>query len=240
MTLPTSIRRHLRWSVQQSMPARRMLRRWAPWLLVGVAAGAGLAAGLAYSARQHAARRAGTSTDAPPWTVRGGARDPGPLVTGRTVTIAQARPYLYAFWRDMVRLPEIMDEVAEVVPLDGDTARWTRTVDASGPRWRTSRLIEAMPDTRLAWMFEDEPDEVFSVRFADAPGGRGTWVTFTHSSRPGFGAVGRTVARLRWQGPGGMLRRTLRRFKQLVETGAVTTSASPSARRGESPAVQTL
>ncbi len=36
--------------------------------------------------------------------------------------------------------------------------------------------------------------------------------------------------------PGIQARRDLRRFKQLMETGEVTTNASPSARKSENPA----
>jgi len=49
------------------------------------------------------------------------------------------------------------------------------------------------------------------------------------------GAIGRGVAKLLQREPTLQARRDLRRFKQLMETGEVTTNASPSARKSESP-----
>ena len=54
--------------------------------------------------------------------------------------------------------------------------------------------------------------------------------------QPPGGAVGRALAWLFRREPAIQARRNLRRFKQLMETGEVTSNASPSARASESPA----
>ena len=52
---------------------------------------------------------------------------------------------------------------------------------------------------------------------------------------PPGGTIGKLAAKLFRREPAIQARLDLRRFKQLLETGEVTTNASPSARESESP-----
>jgi uncharacterized membrane protein len=52
---------------------------------------------------------------------------------------------------------------------------------------------------------------------------------------PPAGLPGRAIAKVLQREPNVQARRDLRRFKQLIETGEVSTNASPSARKSESP-----
>jgi uncharacterized membrane protein len=65
-------------------------------------------------------------------------------------------------------------------------------------------------------------------------------VRATISYDPPAGVLGRAVAKLLQREPAVQARRDLRRFKQLMETGEITSSASPSARRSENPGRQHL
>ena len=67
----------------------------------------------------------------------------------------------------------------------------------------------------------------------DAPGGRGTWVTATLLYDPPAGIVGKVIAKLFQREPEMQVRRDLRRFKQLMETGEVATGAWTRAQRAE-------
>ena len=71
------------------------------------------------------------------------------------------------------------------------------------------------------------------VEFRDAPGGRGTWVTATLLYDPPAGIVGKVIAKLFQREPEMQVRRDLRRFKQLMETGEVATGAWTRAQRAE-------
>ena len=65
-------------------------------------------------------------------------------------------------------------------------------------------------------------------------------VRATISYDPPAGAIGKIVAKIFQREPNVQGRRDLRRFKQLMETGEVTTSASPSGRKSEDPTQQAL
>ena len=94
-----------------------------------------------------------------------------------------------------------------------------------------------MPGERLAWESEDGSDLDTSgvIEFTDAPPGRGTYVRFMMAYDPPGRAIGRGIAKLLQRAPSIQARRDLRRFKELMETGEVTTNASPSARSSETP-----
>ena len=78
------------------------------------------------------------------------------------------------------------------------------------------------------------------VEFADAAPGRGTTVRVLISYDPPGGALGKIIGKVLQREPAVQARRDLRRFKQLMETGEVTNSASPSGRKSESPTEQHL
>jgi uncharacterized membrane protein len=63
------------------------------------------------------------------------------------------------------------------------------------------------------------------VHFTDAPGGRGTIVKVVMDVEPPAGKLGVIVARLFGEDPDREVREDLRKFKQLMETGEITTSA---------------
>ena len=73
------------------------------------------------------------------------------------------------------------------------------------------------------------------VSFEDAPGERGTRVTLIIAYQPPGGALGKGLAKLFGREPAIQARHDLKRFKMLMETGEIATSAP---RREEDPEVQ--
>jgi uncharacterized membrane protein len=63
------------------------------------------------------------------------------------------------------------------------------------------------------------------VHFSDAPADRGTIVKVEVDYEPPAGRLGALVARLFGEDPDRQIREDLRKFKQLIETGEITTSA---------------
>lgn len=176
-------------------------------------------------------------SDAPPSTFRGRKAD---TLVERTVTINKPRQQLYEFWRDFENLPQFMDNILSVERLDDRRSRWTIKAPAGTKVEFVSRITEDVPGSRIAWESEEDADVRNSgqVEFVDAAPGRGTLVRATISYDPPGGAVGRLVAKVLQREPNVQARRDLRRFKQLMETGEVTSSASPSGRKSESPTKQ--
>jgi uncharacterized membrane protein len=212
--------------------------------------GAWIGAGLAAAAVGAAflwGRKAMSSTDdqevisdVPPHVLRGDAAKQvqgDETYVGRTVTIGRPRQELYEFWRGFERLPQFMENVKRVEKLEGSLSRWTIKGPAGHDVEIVSRLVEDVPGSRLAWESAEgsDIDTAGVVEFTDAPPGRGTYVRFLMAYDPPGGAIGRGIAKLLQREPTVQARRDLRRFKQLMETGEVTTNASPSARRSETP-----
>ena len=179
-------------------------------------------------------------SDAPPHVLRGSARDEAEgyeSLVGRTVTIGKPRQEIYKTWRDFTRFPSFMDNVKAIEDLGGGRSRWT----IAGPAGKDVQLVTSMveddPGRRIAWESEPESDIDTSgiLELTDAPSSRGTYVRLLMSYDPPGSAVGRGIAKLLQREPTLQARRDLRRFKQLMETGEVTTNASPSARKSETP-----
>jgi len=94
--------------------------------------------------------------------------------------------------------------------------------------------VNEVPDEIIAWKSVGEPDvsNAGAVNFSDAPGGRGTVVRVTLDYEPPAGRVGAILSHFFSEEPDHQIREDLRKFKQLMETGEITTSA----RRVESSA----
>jgi uncharacterized membrane protein len=153
----------------------------------------------------------------------------GDVLIGRSVTIDRPRQDLYAFWRDFTNLPQFMHSVYSVTVHDALHSHWVIEAPASKTVEWDSRITQDEPARLIAW----ESLQGASVRnsgrveFFDSPDGRGTVVRVTLTYDPPAGAVGKMVAKLFQREPKIQARRDLRRFKQLMETGEVSTARTP-------------
>ena len=203
--------------------------------LIGAAVAAGAAA-LFFGRRNADMSGDGeTISDAPDHVLRDRDKSHHALV-GKTVTVGKPKQEIYDFWRDFTRFPQFMDNVRSVEKLDEKRSRWTIEAPAGTKVELVTRITEDRRGETIAW--ESEPESQIAtqgrVDFLDAAPGRGTMVRLTMTYDPPGGIIGRGIAKLLQREPQVQARRDLRRFKQLIETGEVTTNASPSG-RGEDP-----
>ncbi len=152
----------------------------------------------------------------------------------RAVTINRPRQELYEFWRDFRNFSRFMENVKSIEMLESGRSRWV----VAGPGGKdiefTSTIVEDIPGRRIAWRADEDADVKNEgwVEFTDGPTGRGTEVRVFISYDPPMGALGKLVAKVMQREPNIQLRRDLRRFKQLTETGEIPTSeAGPAAPR---------
>jgi|SRR4051794_38089565 uncharacterized membrane protein len=203
----------------------------------GIAAAAGTAAFLL-------ARRTGSSgatleeiSDAPDHVWRRGTSRYDANRFGQTATIRKPPDQLYAEWRDFTRFPHFMENVESVEKIDAKRSRWTIKGPGGASVELVTKITEDKAGEAIAW--ESEPDSGVKtegrVEFIDAAPGRGTMVRLVIRYDPPGGIVGKGLAKLLQREPHIQARRDLRRFKSLMETGEITTNASPSARSGETP-----
>jgi uncharacterized membrane protein len=163
-------------------------------------------------------------------------------VVGRTVTIDRPRSQIYDFWRDFANLAQVMENVERIDVVDERRSHWV----VKGPSGKSvewdSVIIEDQPGRLIAWRSVEGSDIDSSgrIEFIDAAPGRGTMVRATFAYDPPAGFVGEWIAKILQREPNVQARRDLRRLKQFLETGEVTSSASPSGHGSESPSEQAL
>lgn len=145
----------------------------------------------------------------------------------RTVTIEAPRATLYAFWRDFTNLPRFMEHLVSVTLESNGRSHWVAKAPAGQTAEWDAVLVNDVPDSIIAWKTVGDPDvaNAGAVNFSDAPGGRGTIVKVSLDYEPPGGRLGALVARLFGEEPDRQVREDLRKFKQLMEVGEITTSA---------------
>ena len=168
-------------------------------------------------------------------------RDGEDAVIGRTVTINRPREEIYAFWRDFSNLPRVMENVERIEIVDDRRSRWAVKAPAGKTVEWESVVTEDQPGRLIAWQSVEGADVASSgrIEFLDAAPGRGTMVRATFSYDPPAGWLGEWIAKIFQREPDIQARRDLRRLKQFLETGEVTSSAGPSG-RDEDPTEQHL
>jgi uncharacterized membrane protein len=154
-------------------------------------------------------------------------------ITG-TTTIRTSPEELYAFWRQLDRLPTFMAHVDDVTTTGERTSHWK----VSAPFGRTvewdAEITDEDPGRSIAWKSVGSADVENEgvVHFNAAPRDQGTEIHATiRYSIPG-GKLGEAVARYFGEDPHQQLDDDLRRLKQIVETGEVVRSeGAPGGKR---------
>ena len=150
----------------------------------------------------------------------------GSALIGRTVTINRPRSELYSFWRDFRNLPEFMENIESVTVTDDRRSHWVVSAPASQTVEWDAEITDEEEGRLIAWRSAEGADIKHSgrIEFRDSPVGRGTEVTATILYEPPGGAAGKLIAKLFQKEPKVQARRDLRRFKQLLETGEISTA----------------
>jgi uncharacterized membrane protein len=159
--------------------------------------------------------------------------DTDDAVVARAVTIDRPAEALYAYWRDFSNLAVLMENIERIDTIDAQRSHWVVKGPAGKDVEWDSLVTEDIPNRRIAWQAAEGADVQNSgwVEFRPAPGDRGTEVhALIQYDAPG-GSFGRTLAKLLQREPNTQMRRELRRFKQLMETGEITSSQGPSGRK---------
>ena len=123
--------------------------------------------------------------------------------------------------------PQFMENV-EAIEAGADGASTWRIKAPAGQTVAVKTEIASKKQNELiAWrsVEDSEIETSGEVRFEDAPGERGTRVSLVMAYDPPAGALGRAVAKLFLREPQVQARHDLKRFKMLMETGEIATSA---------------
>ncbi|MGS2641315.1 SRPBCC family protein [Streptosporangium sp. LJ11] len=164
----------------------------------------------------------------------------GPMSLRAAITINRPRPEVYRYWHDFENLPRFMTHLDSVETTGDGHSHWKARGPLKPVEW-DAEIVEDRSDELIAW--RSLPGALVgnsgSVRFADAPGGRGTEVRVNLAYDPPGGRAGLAFARILGEHPEQQVRDDLRRFKQVLETGEVVRSeGSPEGTRALRQAMQ--
>ena len=149
------------------------------------------------------------------------------------ITVARPRAEVYAFWRKLENLPRFMRHLESVEQIDNHRSRWITSGPAGRPVEWEAEIINEIENELLGFRSLDGStvDLAGSVQFKDAPDESGTEVIVELQYNPPAGILGAFAARMYGEEPAQQLQEDMRRFKQVMETGEViTTAGQPSGR----------
>lgn len=143
----------------------------------------------------------------------------------RAVTIRKPAAELYAFWRDVENLVQVIPSSAAINTLSHTESRWVVTGPGGTTVTWDAIVINDHPGSLIAWRSRDGADvpNAGSVRFEPAPGDEGTEVTVALEYDPPGGKLAAFFAKLSGKEGGQQVDRTLKRFKALMEAGEIPT-----------------
>ncbi|GII05721.1 hypothetical protein Pta02_77290 [Planobispora takensis] len=156
------------------------------------------------------------------------------------ITVDRPREEVYRFWHEFENLPRFMIHLESVETIGDGLSHWRAAGPAGTSVAWDAEVVEDRPGELIAWCaVGGSVDAGGRVRFADAPGGRGTEVRVELSYHPPGGKVGLAVAKLAGEHPEQQVRDDLRRLKQIMEVGEVVRSeGSPEGTRALRQAAQ--
>lgn len=143
----------------------------------------------------------------------------------RSITINRTAPEIYQFWRKLENLPTFMGHLQEVRRIDELRSHWV----AKAPAGRTiewdAEIVNEVENELIGWrsLEGSEIANAGSVHFTPAPGGRGTEVHVELRYDPPGGRAAAAIAKLFGEEPSIQVTDDLRKLKQLMETGEVST-----------------
>ncbi len=141
-----------------------------------------------------------------------------------TVTIQRPVAQIYQFWRDFSNLPRVMHHLETVDTLDQRRSHWVAKAPAGMTVEWDAEIVADRPNELITWRSVEDAgiENAGAVHFNALPGGQATEVRVELRYNPPGGAVGAAFAKLFGEEPGQQVEEDLHRFKEMMETGQVS------------------
>jgi uncharacterized membrane protein len=199
------------------------IQRWLPVFAAGALAAYALQRGLR---RRRPVKGTGFIADRDSDTRQklGGSRG---IHVEHSLLIHKRAAQLFRYWRDFENLPKFMQHLESVAMRDKGISHWVAKGPAGTKVEWDARIINEVEDRLIAWQSLKGSDisTAGSVTFDESDGNTVVHVHMQYS--PPGGKLGAAVAFAFGEEPNIQVQEDLRRFKSLMETGAVPT-ASPA------------
>ena len=151
----------------------------------------------------------------------------------KSVIIDRSPEDLYGFWRKLENLPRIMPHLKSITQMDDKRSHWVVQAPLGMKVEWDAEIVRDEPGRIIAWrsLPGASVENWGSVSFIPLSHGRGTAVRAEFLYRPPGGVIGAKVAKLFGGAPEQQVGTDLRPFKQLMETGEITTTEGQPAGR---------
>lgn len=143
----------------------------------------------------------------------------------RAITIRRPASELYAFWRELPNLMQVIKHRVSITATTAEESHWVVSAPGRTVEW-DAVIINEEPDRLIAWRSRrgSAVDHAGSVRFEAAPGDEGTEVTVALQYDPPGGALGAALAKLTRDSASSQVYDALHRLKALMEAGEIPTT----------------
>jgi uncharacterized membrane protein len=150
------------------------------------------------------------------------------------VTVNKPAAAVYDFWRHLENHPRFVKHLQSVQSMGDKRSHWVARVPMQGHIEWDAEIVEERQNALLSWrsLAGADVENSGTVRFHELPNNRGTEVRVKLHYAPPGGVAGAALGKLLKTLTVRQLQEDLRRFKQIVETGEVATTADqPSGSR---------
>ncbi len=143
----------------------------------------------------------------------------------QAITIDRPAEDLYRYWRDLENLPKLMDHLQSVTAKGERISHWIAGGAGRMKLEWDAEIVSEEEGRLIAWQSLKGSDlgTAGSVHFQEALGNRGTEVKLVLMYTPIGKTLGSKVSKLLGEEPAQEIRGSLRKFKQLMETGGIAT-----------------
>jgi uncharacterized membrane protein len=149
---------------------------------------------------------------------------------------------VFRFWSNFENLPRFMDHLESVKVHQNGCSHWVAKAPLGTKVEWDAEIVDAKPNDFISWRSRpgtSVPNEG-TVRFTAGPNDESTEVHVTLEYRPPAGVLGATVAKLFGEEPKIQVAGDLRRFKNIMETGEIPTTAGQPSDRAAKPAAPAM
>jgi len=148
------------------------------------------------------------------------------IKVSHAVTVGKPAHELYAFWRDVKNIAQILPHPVTIIVRSLIDSHWSVSAPSGEyPVEWDALIINDEPDRMIAWRSSDASEiaHAGTVRFEPAPGDEGTKITLTLDYVPPGGKASAMLTKISGEEADYQVAATLRRFKAFIEAGEIPT-----------------
>jgi uncharacterized membrane protein len=151
-----------------------------------------------------------------------------------SLTVNKPKEEVYRYWRKLENLPRFMDHLKSVRETDNRRSHWEAKIPGNiGTIEWDAEITDERQGELIAWQSVEDATVFNSghVSFREAPGGRGTEIMVRIIYQPPAGNAGSAAAKLLNPVFEKMVRADIMRFKQVIESGEVSSNQGQVVKR---------